>query len=85
MIVETVFGTILVMAAVSVGVGGPYLALHFQSRETHERHLVEAVMDHAATVDSYRRVTQLDPEDIGSPIAPEHQADEVIHSSLVDH
>jgi hypothetical protein len=81
MVTQTVFGTLLVILAVVVGVGGPFLALHFQDRETRERLLVEAVVDHATTVDRYRQVTQLDPEDVGSPIAPEHEVDAV----LADH
>ncbi len=85
MVTETVFGSILIFFALEVGVGGPFLALHFQTREAHERQLVEAVVDHASTVDKYRQITQLNPEDVGSPIAPEHEVDAVLHSTLADH
>jgi hypothetical protein len=84
-VTETVFGSILIFMALAVGVGGPFLALHFQTREAHERRLVEAVVDHATTVDKYRQVTQLEPEDVGSPIAPEHEVDAVRQTSLADH
>jgi hypothetical protein len=46
--------------------------VHFQQREVHERELAaeidhqrEVVADYEATVDTYREVTQLEPEDLG--------------------
>jgi hypothetical protein len=78
MVVETVFGTLLVIFAVVIGVGGPLMAIHFQQRYVHERNLAAkideqqgVVVDFATTVDKYRKVTQLEPEDIGAPIAAE--------------
>lgn len=69
------FGALLIILAVCVGVGMPLLAVHFQQREVHERQLVaevdhqkDVVADYASTVDTYREVTQLEPEDIGAPI-----------------
>jgi hypothetical protein len=69
------FGALLVIVAVCVGVGLPLLAVHFQQREVHEQQLKEeigfqrdVVADYEATVDAYRDVTQLDPEDVGSPL-----------------
>ncbi|MGA2124024.1 MAG: hypothetical protein ABSG58_06320 [Acidimicrobiales bacterium] len=69
------FGALLVILAVCVGVGLPLLALHFQQREVHERQLKveidrmhEVVDDYASTVDAYRVVTQLEPEEVGSPL-----------------
>jgi hypothetical protein len=85
MVAETVFGTLLVIIAVVVGVGGPLLATHFQQREAHERQLTEAVIDHATTVERYREVTRRAPEQVGSPIAPEHELDAVVESTLTNH
>lgn len=85
MVVETVFGTLLIIFAVVVGVGGPLLALHFQQREAHERTLVEAVVDYASTVDKYREVTQLEPDQVGSPIAPEHEPGTLADLTRSDH
>ena len=72
---EASFGALLVILAICVGVGLPLLAVHFQQREVHERELAaeidyqrEVVADYEATVDTYRVVTQLEPEDIGAPI-----------------
>jgi hypothetical protein len=69
---EASFGALLVILAVCVGVGLPLLAVHFQQREVHERDLAaeidhqrEVVADYEATVDTYREVTQLEPEDLG--------------------
>jgi hypothetical protein len=69
---EASFGAFLVILAVCVGVGLPLLAVHFQQREVHERELAaeidhqrEVVADYEATVDTYREVTQLEPEDLG--------------------
>ena len=69
---EASFGAFLVILAVCVGVGLPLLAVHFQQREVHERDLAaeidhqrEVVADYEATVDTYREVTQLEPEDLG--------------------
>jgi Na+/H+ antiporter NhaB len=69
------FGALLVIVAVCVGVGMPLLAVHFQQREVHERELAaeidhhrDVVADYEATVDTYRAVTQLEPEDIGAPL-----------------
>jgi hypothetical protein len=69
---EASFGAFLVILAVCVGVGLPLLAVHFQQREVHERglaaeidHQREVVADYEATVDTYREVTQLEPEDLG--------------------
>jgi hypothetical protein len=69
------FGALLVIIALCVGVGLPLLAVHFQQREVHERQLADeinhqrgVVADYEATVDTYREVTQLEPEDIGAPI-----------------
>ena len=69
---EASFGAFLVILAVCVGVGLPLLAVHFQQREIHERDLAaeidhqrEVVADYEATVDTYREVTQLEPEDLG--------------------
>jgi hypothetical protein len=69
---EASFGAFLVILAVCVGVGLPLLAVHFQQREVHERKLAaeidhqrEVVADYEATVDTYREVTQLEPEDLG--------------------
>jgi hypothetical protein len=69
------FGALLVVLALCVGVGLPLLAVHFQQREVHERQLAaeidhqrDVVADYEATVDTYRVVTQLDPEDIGAPV-----------------
>jgi hypothetical protein len=69
---EASFGAFLVILAVCVGVGLPLLAVHFQQREVHERQLAaeidhqrEVVADYEATVDTYREVTQLEPEDLG--------------------
>jgi hypothetical protein len=69
---EASFGALLVILAVCVGVGLPLLAVHFQQREVHERELAaeidyqrEVVADYEATVDTYREVTQLEPEDLG--------------------
>ena len=69
------FGALLVILAVCVGVGLPLLAVHFQQREVHERQLHEeidhqraVVDDFASTVDAYRDVTQLEPEEVGSPL-----------------
>jgi hypothetical protein len=69
------FGALLIILAVCVGVGMPLLAVHFQQREVHERQLVaevehqrDVVADYETTVDTYREVTQLEPEDIGAPI-----------------
>jgi hypothetical protein len=84
-VAETIFGTLLVIFAVVVGVGGPLLATHFQQREVHERMLAEAVIDHASTVEKYREVTQLEPEEVGSPISPEHEVDAVLDSTLSNH
>ena len=73
--IEASFGAFLVILAVCVGVGLPLLAVHFQQREVHERQLADeidhqrdVVADYEATVDTYRVVTQLDPEDIGAPV-----------------
>jgi hypothetical protein len=85
MVAETIFGTLLVIFAVVIGVGGPLLAAHFQQREAHERTLTEAVIDHASTVEKYREVTQLEPEEVGSPISPEHEVDAVLDSTLSNH
>jgi hypothetical protein len=85
MVVETVFGTLLIIWAVVVGVGGPLLAAHFQQREAHERHLAEAVVDYASTVDAYRDATQIEPEQVGSPIAPEHELGATVDSTLSNH
>jgi uncharacterized membrane-anchored protein YhcB (DUF1043 family) len=69
------FGALLIIIAVCVGVGLPLLAVHFQQREVHERQLKdeidrkqEVVADYEATVDAYREVTQLEPEEVGSPL-----------------
>jgi hypothetical protein len=69
---EASFGALLVILAVCVGVGLPLLAVHFQQRGVHERDLAaeidhqrEVVADYEATVDTYREVTQLEPEDLG--------------------
>jgi hypothetical protein len=69
---EASFGAFLVILAVCVGVGLPLLAVHFQQREVHERELAaeidhqrDVVADYEATVDTYREVTQLEPEDLG--------------------
>ncbi|HTT59190.1 MAG TPA: hypothetical protein VMF33_04015 [Acidimicrobiales bacterium] len=69
------FGAVLVILALCVGVGLPLLAVHFQQREIHERELKEeldhkqaVVADYEATVDAYREVTQLEPEEVGSPL-----------------
>jgi hypothetical protein len=69
---EASFGAFLVILAVCVGVGLPLLAVHFQQREVHERELTaeidhqrDVVADYEATVDTYREVTQLEPEDLG--------------------
>jgi hypothetical protein len=69
---ETSFGAFLVILAACVGVGLPLVAVHFQQREIHERDLAaeidhqrEVVADYEATVDTYREVTQLEPEDLG--------------------
>jgi hypothetical protein len=69
---EASFGALLVILAICVGVGLPLLAVHFQQREVHERELAaeidhqrEVVADYEATVDTYREVTQLEPEDLG--------------------
>jgi hypothetical protein len=69
------FGALLVVLALCVGVGLPLLAVHFQQREVHERQLAaeidhqrDVVADYEATVDTYRVVTQLEPEDIGAPV-----------------
>jgi hypothetical protein len=66
------FGALLVILALCVGVGLPLLAVHFQQREVHERELTaeidhqrDVVADYEATVDTYREVTQLEPEDLG--------------------
>ena len=85
MVAETVFGTLLIIWALVVGVGGPLLAAHFQQREAHERRLAEAVGDYASTVDKYREVTQLEPEEVGSPIAADHEIDRVLDSTLSNH
>jgi hypothetical protein len=68
---EASFGALLVILAVCTGVGLPLLAVHFQQREVHERELAaeidhqrEVVADYEATVDTYREVTQLEPEDV---------------------
>jgi hypothetical protein len=70
--IEASFGAFLVILAVCVGVGLPLLAVHFQQREVHERELTAeidhqrgVVADYEATVDTYREVTQLEPEDLG--------------------
>jgi hypothetical protein len=69
---EASFGAFLVILAVCVGVGLPLLAVHFQQREVHERELTaeidhqrDVVADYEATVDTYREVTQVEPEDLG--------------------
>ena len=69
---EASFGAFLVILAVCVGVGLPLLAVHFQQREVHERELAaeidhqrDVVADYEATVDTYREVTQVEPEDLG--------------------
>ncbi len=69
------FGALLIILAVCVGVGLPLLAVHFQQREVHERqlkeeidHKEEVVADFEETVNAYRDVTQLEPEDVGSPL-----------------
>ena len=69
---EASFGAFLVILAVCVGVGLPLLAVHFQQREVHERELAaeidhqrDVVADYEATVDTYREITQLEPEDLG--------------------
>jgi hypothetical protein len=65
---EASFGAFLVILAVCVGVGLPL----FQQREVHERELTaeidhqrDVVADYEATIDTYREVTQLEPEDLG--------------------
>jgi hypothetical protein len=71
MVVETVFGTILVILAVCAGVGLPLLAVHFQQREVHERNLaaevdhqkeVAAVMEEKVEV--YHEITNIHPDQI---------------------
>jgi hypothetical protein len=85
MVAETVFGTLLIIWALVIGVGGPLLAAHFQQREAHERDLAEAVSDYASTVDKYREVTQLEPYEVGSPISADHELDKVLDSTLTNH
>jgi hypothetical protein len=71
MVVEVVFGTILVILAVCAGVGLPLLAVHFQQREVHERNLaaeverqkeVAAVMEEKVEV--YHDITNIHPDQI---------------------
>lgn len=51
MVIEVVFGTILIILAVCAGVGLPLLAVHFQQREVHERDLVAQVEEQQAIVE----------------------------------
>ena len=71
MVVEVVFGTILIILAVCAGVGLPLLAVHFQQREVHERNLVAevehqkevtAVMEEKVKV--YHDITNIHPDQI---------------------
>jgi hypothetical protein len=76
MVVEVVFGTILVILAVCAGVGLPLLAVHFQQREVHERNLAEEVerqKEVAAVmvekVEVYHDITNIHPDQI--PVDPD--------------
>jgi hypothetical protein len=82
MVVETVFGTILVILAVCAGVGLPLLAVHFQQREVHERNLaaevdhqkeVAAVMEEKVEV--YHEITNIHPDKI--PVDPDAVSERV--------
>ncbi|HWD96229.1 MAG TPA: hypothetical protein VG246_07410 [Acidimicrobiales bacterium] len=76
MVVEVVFGTILIILAVCAGVGLPLLAVHFQQREVHERNLVaevehqkEATAVMEEKVEVYHDITNIHPDQI--PVDPE--------------
>jgi hypothetical protein len=86
MVVEVVFGTILVILAICAGVGLPLLAVHFQQREVHERELaaevdrqkeVAAVMEEKVEV--YHDITNIHPDRI--PVDADAVAERVHQNS----
>lgn len=66
---------LLVVIELCVGVGLALAAVRWQQQSAHQRHLPaeidhhrDVVADYEATVDTYRVVSQLEPEDIGAPV-----------------
>jgi uncharacterized membrane-anchored protein YhcB (DUF1043 family) len=58
MVVEVVFGTILIILALCAGVGLPLLAVHFQQREVHERNLIAEVEQKQAVLEQKQAIVE---------------------------